>query len=265
MSLSLIIEFSFLSITLKKASTKRFLVLLILSQKQYILCLFLILRHHLLFPSPIPNYAWFCLFLPYLSICLDVRSPCFFQSIPPAVFVTWGGNSAGLNAKVFREGLISRVQTRSFSYWILFSVHSFFFLFLLFPSIFSLPSRIPRSNKLEILNQYLSVAWQQPTSHWLDPPKAVLDWPCQTCMYTYILQYLAMLYWNRHVTPHKNSKLYLQLCCTATTSTTTICIWNMFKNALCLNTKQCFLFGNGRTETYGSCSNPGANGISCDI
>ena len=155
---------------------KRFLVPLILSQTQYILCLFLVLRHHLLFPSPIPNYEWFSLFLPYLSICLDVRPPCCFQSFPPAAFVTWGGNSAGLNATVFREGLISRVQTRSFSSRILFPVHSFFVLFLLFPSIFSLPQRIPRSNKLEILSQYPSVAWQQPTSHWLDSTGACLCW-----------------------------------------------------------------------------------------
>lgn len=147
MSLSLIIEFSFFSITLKKASTKRFLVLLILSQTQYILCLFLILRHHLLFPSPIPNYAWFSLFLPYLSICLDVRPPCFFQSFPPATFVTWGRNSAGLNSTVFREGLISRVQTRSFSSRILFPFIAFLLSFSLF-----LPSSHYRRESQEATN-----------------------------------------------------------------------------------------------------------------
>ena len=153
LSVSLIIEFYFFSITLKKASTKRFLVLLILSQTQYILCFSLILQLHLLFPSPIPNYAWFCLFLPYLSICLDVRPPCFFQSFSPAAFVTWGGNSAGLNATVFREGLISRVQTRSFSSRILFPVHSFFP-----PFSFFLPSSHYRRESQQATNLKFSAS-----------------------------------------------------------------------------------------------------------
>lgn len=179
----------------------------------------------------------FSLFLPYLSICLDVRPPYFFQSFPPAAFVTWGGNSAGLNATVFRGGWFHGFKLEAFPPEFLFPI-ILFFLFSFFFFSFHLLITVENPKKQQTWNS-------QPVSfRCLAAANIVLartSYSCagptmgswqesQTYMCPYILQCLALFYWNRHVTPHYTTELYLLLCST----TNTTYLWNMFQNAVSL-------------------------------